>query len=47
VQALLDENSVRTLKELTKALNVDESTISDCLRNRKDLKKKKRQMGST
>jgi len=32
----LDENSARTLEELTKALNVDKSTISDCLRNGKD-----------
>jgi len=40
LQALLNENSVRTLEELTKALNVDKLTISDCLRNGKDLKKK-------
>jgi len=29
LQALLDENSARMLEELTKALNVDKSIISD------------------
>jgi len=31
LQALLDENSTRTLEELAKALNINESTVSDHL----------------
>jgi len=31
LQTLLDENSARTFEELAEALNVDKSTIFDCL----------------
>jgi len=44
LQALLDKNSARTLKELDEALNVDKSFVYAIGCNRKDLKK--RQVGS-
>jgi len=45
LQALLDENSARTLEELAEALNIGQSTVSDRLRNGKNSKRK--QMGLT
>jgi len=45
-QVLLDENSARTVEELTEALNVGKSIISDRLYAIEKIFKK-RQMGST
>jgi len=41
LQALLDENSARTLEELVEILNVNKSTISDRLRMEKIKKESK------
>jgi len=40
LQALLNENSARTLEDLTETLNVSKSTVSDRLRNGKNSKRK-------
>jgi len=39
LQALLDENSAQTLKELTEALNFGKLTVSDCLHTIRKIKK--------